>query len=167
MVEQAHRPRTRRAPLHRGPLVHARAPSRQADRRGGEDTMSTTDPTRDQHERRQNAPEPTTDHSVPEDPEKAGTPEAVQAAKTAHRNRGMGPKSVDDARRVRGVEWVRPTDLLARQSATVAGRGIDFEVELAHRTANSPATSPAPAAAVSARPRRRSVSGRGGCPMSR
>lgn len=98
--------------------------------------MSTTDPTRDQHERRQNAPEPTTDHSVPEDPEKAGTPEAVQAANTAHRNRGMGPKSVDDARRVRGVEWVRPTELLARQSATVAGRGIDFEVELARRTRN-------------------------------
>src|SRR5690625_5665144 len=71
MVEQAHRPRTRRAPLHRGPLVHARAPSRQADRRGGEDTMSTTDPTRDQHERRQNAPEPTTDHSVPEEDRKS------------------------------------------------------------------------------------------------
>ncbi|WGP06191.1 hypothetical protein QFE97_00155 [Bacillus subtilis] len=96
--------------------------------------MNTTDHSRHQHERRQNAPEPTKDHSVPEEPEKAGTPEAVQAAKVAHRNRGMGPKSVDDARRVRGVEWVRPTDLLARQSATVAGRGIDFEVELARRT---------------------------------
>ena len=33
--------------------------------------------------------------------------------------------------RARGIEWVRPTDLLARQSATLAGRGIDFEAELA------------------------------------
>ncbi len=96
--------------------------------------MNTTDPTRQQHERRQNAPEPTKDHSVPEDPEKAGTPEAVRAAKVAHRNRPDKTTTADSTRRARGVEWVRPTDLLARQSATVAGRGIDFEVELARRT---------------------------------
>ncbi|GAA2121859.1 hypothetical protein [Kocuria atrinae] len=98
--------------------------------------MSTTDPTRDQHERRQNAPEPTKDHSVPEDPERARTPEAMQAAKVAHRNRPDKATIADGARQARGVEWVRPTDLLARQSATVAGRGIDFEVELARRTRN-------------------------------
>lgn len=34
----------------------------------------------------------------------------------------------------RGVEWVRPSDLLARHGAAWAGRGIDFEVELARRT---------------------------------
>lgn len=96
--------------------------------------MNTTDPARHQHELRQNAPEPTKDHSVPEEPEKAGTPEAVQAAKVAPRNRPDKTAIADGARRVRGVEWVRPTDLLARQSATVAGRGIDFEVELARRT---------------------------------
>lgn len=96
--------------------------------------MNTTDHARHQHERRQNAPEPTKDHSVREDPEKAGTPEAVQAAKVAQRNRGMNTKSVDSALRARGVEWVRPTDLLARQSAIAAGRGIDFEAELARRT---------------------------------
>ncbi|NLU83010.1 hypothetical protein [Rhodococcus sp. HNM0569] len=64
------------------------------------------------------------------------TPEAVQAAKTAHRNRTGRTTTADSGRRVQGVEWVRPTDLLARQSATVAGRGIDFEVELARRTRN-------------------------------
>lgn len=68
------------------------------------------------------------------DPEAETTPEAVQAAKTAHRNRVHKATTTDGARRARGVEWVRPTDLLARQSATAAGRGIDFEVELARRT---------------------------------
>ncbi|HIZ36703.1 MULTISPECIES: hypothetical protein [Micrococcales] len=96
--------------------------------------MNTTDPARHQHERRLNAPEPTKDHSVQEDPEKAGTPEAVQAARVAQRNRSGKATIADSARRARGVEWVRPTDLLARRSATVAGRGIDFEVELARRT---------------------------------
>ena len=96
--------------------------------------MSTTDPVRHQHERRQNAPEPTKDHSVQEGPEGTGTPEAVQAAKVAHRNRPDKATIADSARRARGVEWVRPTDLLARQSATVAGRGIDFEVEFVRRT---------------------------------
>ncbi|GAB3062583.1 hypothetical protein [Sediminivirga luteola] len=96
--------------------------------------MNTTDQARHQHERRQNAPEPTKDHSVPEEPEKAGTPEAVQAAKVAQRNRPDKATIADSARRARSVEWMRPTDLLARQSAAVAGRGIDFEVELARRT---------------------------------
>lgn len=96
--------------------------------------MSTTDRARHQHERRQKAPEPTKDHSVREEPEKAGTPEAVQAAKVAQRNRIGKTMAADGVRRAQGVEWVRPTDLLARQSVTVAGRGIDFEVELARRT---------------------------------
>src|SRR5690606_23827525 len=50
------------------------------------------------------------------------------------RDRADKATAADAARRVRGVAWVRPTDLLARQSAAVAGRGIDFEVELARRT---------------------------------
>ncbi|WP_211358987.1 hypothetical protein [Nesterenkonia populi] len=37
------------------------------------------------------------------------------------------------ARGARGVEWVRPTDLMARHTAVVAGRGIDFEAALARR----------------------------------
>ncbi|MEL5990263.1 hypothetical protein ACOKGD_06735 [Microbacterium phosphatis] len=39
--------------------------------------------------------------------------------------------------RARGVEWVRPTDLIARNSASLAGRGIDLEVEMA-RQARAP-----------------------------
>ena len=31
------------------------------------------------------------------------------------------------------MEWVRPTDLIARHSASLSGRGIDFEAELARR----------------------------------
>ena len=31
------------------------------------------------------------------------------------------------------MEWVRPTDLMVRHSATAAGRGIDFQTELSRR----------------------------------
>jgi hypothetical protein len=37
-----------------------------------------------------------------------------------------------------GVEWVRPSELLASRSARVAGRGIDFQAELARRTRQAP-----------------------------
>ena len=60
--------------------------------------------------------------------EATGTPEAVRAAQVAR----------DDKQhaivRGRGVEWVRPTDLIARHSAHAAGRGLDFQAELARRT---------------------------------
>ena len=60
--------------------------------------------------------------------EAASTPEAVRAAQVAR----------DDKQhalvRGRGVEWVRPTDLIARHSAHAAGRGLDFQAELARRT---------------------------------
>ena len=55
----------------------------------------------------------------PEPGEATSTPEAVRAAQVAR----------DDKRhalvRGRGVEWVRPTDLIARHSAHAAGRGLD------------------------------------------
>lgn len=35
--------------------------------------------------------------------------------------------------RARGVEWVRPTDLIARNTASLAGRGIEMEVEMSRR----------------------------------
>ena len=64
----------------------------------------------------------------PEPVEPASTPEAVQAAQVAR----------DDKQhalvRGHGVEWVRPTDLIARHSAHAAGRGLDFQAELARRT---------------------------------
>ncbi|WP_238146742.1 hypothetical protein [Ornithinimicrobium murale] len=100
---------------------------------------TTTDHTHDRHareyprDRERRVTDQDTGRRVAKAPEEPSTPEAVQAAKTAHRNRA-GKLTADSAQRARGVEWVRPTDLLARQSATVAGRGIDFEVELARRT---------------------------------
>ena len=64
----------------------------------------------------------------PEPVEATSTPEAVRAA----------PVARDDKQhtlvRGRGVEWVRPTDLIARHSAHAAGRGLDFQAELARRT---------------------------------
>lgn len=60
--------------------------------------------------------------------EAASTPDAVRAAQATRSDKehGIVPG--------RGVEWVRPTDLIARQSAHVAGRGLDFQTELARRT---------------------------------
>jgi|SRR5690606_24275836 len=37
-----------------------------------------------------------------------------------------------------GVEWVRPTDLMVLRSARMAGRGIDFQAELARRARRMP-----------------------------
>ncbi len=63
--------------------------------------------------------------------EATSTPEAVRAAQVAR----------DDKQhaivRGRGVEWVRPTDLIARHSAHAAGRGLDLQAELARRTRTS------------------------------
>lgn len=70
--------------------------------------------------------------SVPRErpePEASTTPEAVRAAQVAR-----AEKQHAAVVRGRGVEWVRPTDLMARHSANVAGRGLDFQAELARRT---------------------------------
>lgn len=57
----------------------------------------------------------------------ATTPEVVRAAQvTRHDKRHALVRG-------RGVEWVRPTDLMVRHSAIVAGRGIDFQAELSRR----------------------------------
>ncbi|UUE19385.1 hypothetical protein [Microbacterium sp. J1-1] len=37
-----------------------------------------------------------------------------------------------------GVEWVRPSELMASRSGRVAGRGIDFQAELARRARHVP-----------------------------
>src|SRR5699024_10115491 len=100
--------------------------------------MTPTEHTTQQRDPRNRSPQPETDREAMEPAENAGTPEAVKAAKTRHR--AEGTKTAQEARRVQGVEWVRPTDLLARQSATVAGRGIDFEAELSRRTRHLPGT---------------------------
>lgn len=55
-------------------------------------------------------------------------PDAVKARTTQVAGRPVG-------RQVgRGVEWVRPTDLLARRGARVAGRGIHFQTALSQKT---------------------------------
>jgi len=79
------------------------------------------------------APEVETARPASESVEKTEAPDAVRAAKSA-RLLGNNTSKPAEARRARGVEWVRPTDLIARQGAALAGRGIDFEVELARRT---------------------------------
>ncbi len=57
-----------------------------------------------------------------------GVPDAVKA-RTARATSRPVSRQVG-----RGVEWVRPADLLARHSATVAGRGIHFQTALSQKT---------------------------------
>ena len=91
--------------------------------------MNTTDNPQQRHDlpgpARSMSDEP---RERPEPAEATTVPEAVRAAQVAR----------DDKQhaivRGRGVEWVRPTDLIARHSAHAAGRGLDFQAELARRT---------------------------------
>ncbi|MCA0435122.1 MAG: hypothetical protein LCH98_01310 [Actinobacteria bacterium] len=73
-------------------------------------------------------PVPEEPRERPEPVEVTSTPEAVRAAQVARDDRQHALV------RGRGVEWVRPTDLIARHSAHAAGRGLDFQAELARRT---------------------------------
>ncbi len=85
-----------------------------------------------------------TEASAPDKPEATvdpggeRVPDAVEAD-YIRRRQDLGPAG---ARPARGVEWVRPTDLMARHSAVVAGRGIDFEAALARRV-RGPLVAPA------------------------
>ncbi|UAL29795.1 hypothetical protein K8W59_19035 [Nocardioides rotundus] len=89
--------------------------------------------------------------SEPEQPSQVRqVPEAVAAADVTKRTSTDPAKSTEaestateaeaaeverklEEHRARGVEWVRPTDLIARNSASLAGRGIDLETELARK----------------------------------
>lgn len=79
---------------------------------------------------------PPTERAVPEpvDDEKmrdaVETPDAIEAEKIARRS-GSRPLGLNAP--ARGLEWLRPTDLLARHSARVAGNGIDFQSATAYR----------------------------------
>lgn len=97
----------------------------------------STDPIRP-HERRQREHEPDSTRAAAEHVERTETPEAVQVAKVVSRPGSATSQAGASARRARGVEWVQPTDLIARYGAAVAGRGIDFEVELARRSRRLP-----------------------------
>lgn len=83
---------------------------------------------REQEAARREAAAPATSPATT-DPNEAAAPEAVRAA-------ALMRSDSDDlvlAVRGRGVEWVRPSDLLARHAASWSGRGIDFQAELARR----------------------------------
>jgi hypothetical protein len=85
-----------------------------------------------QHDLRPTVTDPAREPTEPprERPEPVGveeTPEAVRAAQVARNDKRHALVCA------RGVEWVRPTDLMARHSATLAGRGVDFQAELARR----------------------------------
>lgn len=58
--------------------------------------------------------------------------EAVELMRV--RNQRRGSMRDPATYRGRGVEWVRPTDLVARSSARVAGAAINFQSELHRRT---------------------------------
>lgn len=82
----------------------------------------------------QRAPDQGSARTAPETVEKTDAPDALRAARASRRCGIEWPAPAAEARRARGVDWVRPTDLVARHGAALAGRGIDFEVELARRT---------------------------------
>lgn len=64
--------------------------------------------------------------------ETAGS-EAERSAFAVHRDPSLTTTAGDGGLRVgRGIAWVRPSDLIAASSARLAGRGIDFQAELAH-----------------------------------
>lgn len=65
---------------------------------------------------------------------------AERSAFAVHRDPSLSSGS--PGRRVgRGIEWVRPSDLIAASSARVAGRGIDLHTELTRRARRIPGRS--------------------------
>ena len=82
----------------------------------------------------------------------AGTPDAIESSHTARRADPVVDPAFDREHRVgRGVEWVRPTDLMGRTGSRMARAGIDFQADMARRSRHAAATS---ARAVAARARR-------------
>ena len=95
----------------------------------------------------------------------SGTPDAIEATSIRHHDPAIDPAFSPHQRVGRGVDWVRPTDLMARSGSRVAGAGIDFQADMARRSRHAAATS---ARAVAARARRLppvSAFGRGHSPQ--
>ena len=64
--------------------------------------------------------------------------EAERSAFAVHRDPSLA-RGADQGPRVgRGIAWVRPTDLIASSTARIAGRGINFQTELARRARQTP-----------------------------
>lgn len=62
---------------------------------------------------------------------------AERSAFAVHRDPSMSPGSPGN-RVGRGIEWVRPSDLIAASSARFAGRGIDLHTELTRQARRVP-----------------------------
>ncbi|MGP5386946.1 hypothetical protein [Brachybacterium tyrofermentans] len=82
------------------------------------------------------------DHQPQPDPEtrqaptaeNTGAPEAIEAADVT-RNRGHEtPEQEMTGRRARGVDWVRPSDLLARGTGRMSRAAIDFNTHLSEQS---------------------------------
>lgn len=89
--------------------------------------MNDGDRMREQH-RQHPEPEPPRERNDPnpaETTEAAGTPDAVQDAES----RKAAKEKLAQVRG-RGVDWVRPTDLLAQGGGTLSRRGIDRTAEM-------------------------------------
>ena len=72
-------------------------------------------------------------------PEMVEGGEAERSAFAVHRDPSLTGTATDPGSRVgRGIAWVRPTDLIASSTARFAGRGINFQTELAHRARRAP-----------------------------
>ena len=72
-------------------------------------------------------------------PEMVEGAEAERSAFAVHRDPSLTKVGADPGSRVgRGIAWVRPTDLIASSTARIAGRGINFQTELAHRVRRAP-----------------------------
>ncbi|MEE8869869.1 MAG: hypothetical protein SOH99_13585 [Acidipropionibacterium acidipropionici] len=81
------------------------------------------------------------DHQAPEqqtppeaarpDPSAGLAPEAIQAADVDREKQHA--EGVDVEKPGRGVDWVRPSDLMARAGGAVSRRGIDFQDALSRR----------------------------------
>lgn len=63
--------------------------------------------------------------------------DAERSAFAVHRDPSLSPSGAQ-SRMGRGIAWVRPSDLIASSTARLAGRGIDFQTELAHRVRKVP-----------------------------
>lgn len=65
--------------------------------------------------------------------------EAERSAFAVHHDPSLTTTAGDGGSQVgRGIAWVRPSDLIASSTARLAGRGIDFQAELAHRVRRTP-----------------------------
>ncbi len=82
-------------------------------------------------------PEPPPKAERPEMVSGSTAPEAIQAADVDH---NQNTQTLDTERPTRGVDWVRPSDLLSRAGGAVSRRGVDFQADLFRRARSGIAT---------------------------